>query len=154
MPPPYVDHRHVDNRPKVQVVTSLRSRGAFRGRSSRLRRSLTSGVGQIERAGSPVRGRRAPAASATAVTSAVIVATAIAEGGGAAAAQRFQGEPVLRRMLGQLASVGVPELLVLTRPERAAELAAAGEGTGARLETGASAADDLRAIEAHARATT
>jgi CDP-alcohol phosphatidyltransferase-like enzyme len=115
---------------------------------------LTSGVGQIERAGAPARGRRAPAASATAVTSAVIVATAVAEGGGAAAAQRFQGEPVLRRMLGQLASVGVPDVLVLTRPELAAELAPAVEGTGARLEPGAGPADDLRAVEAHARATT
>jgi Family of unknown function (DUF5941)/CDP-alcohol phosphatidyltransferase len=115
---------------------------------------LTSGVGQIERAGAPARGRRAPAASATAVTSAVIVAAATAEGGGAAAAQSFQGELVLRRMLGQLASLGVPDVLVLTRPELAAELAPAVEGTGARLETGASAADDLRAIEAHARAST
>jgi hypothetical protein len=90
------------------------------------------------------------------VTSAVIVATATAEGGGAAAVQRFQGQLVLRRVLDQLASLGVTDVVVLTRPAFARALAPALEGVRGtvRLETGETAADDLRTLEAHARAGT
>jgi phosphatidylglycerophosphate synthase len=114
---------------------------------------LTSGVEQMDNVGTPASGRRLPAVSATAVTSAVIVATALAEDGAPAAMQRFQGAFVLRRMLDQLASLGIGEVLVLTRPEMAPRLAPALEGTAARVQAGAGVAADLRAVEAHARAS-
>jgi hypothetical protein len=100
----------------------------------------------------PVRARRAPAVGATAVTSAVVVATAVAEGGGAAAAQTFQGEPVLRRLLGQLASLSVADVLVLTRPALEAELQPALESLPktVRLQITTGPEADLRAVEAHA----
>jgi phosphatidylglycerophosphate synthase len=106
----------------------------------------------METARAPAGGRRLPAVSATAVTGAVVVATATAEGGGAAAAQRFQGAVVLRRIIDQLASLGIADVLVLTRPGLVQELAPALDGV--RVESATSPADDLRAIEAYARAGT
>jgi phosphatidylglycerophosphate synthase len=118
---------------------------------------LTSGLGQTDtvasghpRAGAPTRAGAVPA---TAVTTAVIVATVAAEGGGAAAAQPWQGTTVLRRMLEHLASLGVPEVLVLTRPHFEAELrpALAGLEGSVRLQVSPTLAADLRAVEALAR---
>src|SRR4051794_14094079 len=125
--------------------------GGRENRSSRLLRSLTSGVGQTE--ATPAPRARARALTASAVTGAVIVATSPAEGGGAAAAQVFQGSALLRRLVDQLASLGIRDVLVLTRPEFEADLAPqlAGAGDAVRLQVSAGAVEDLRAIAARTR---
>jgi phosphatidylglycerophosphate synthase len=112
---------------------------------------LTSGVGQTETA--PAPRARARGLTATAVTGAVIAATTPAGGGGAAAAQVFEGSTLLRRLVDQLGSLGIRDVLVLTRPELEAELAPelAGAGEGVRLQASAGAVEDLRAIAARTR---
>ena len=76
-------------------------------------------------------------------SSAVLVATAAAEGGGAAALQPWEGTTLLARLADQFASLGIERVHVLTRPAWAA---AVGEVPGVQVHAGEGPADDLRAI--------
>jgi CDP-alcohol phosphatidyltransferase len=92
-------------------------------------------------------GRHPRARRATPVSpgsSVVLVATATVADGGAAALQVWEGEPLLTRLTGQFASLGIERVHVLTRPGWAdAVHAAAG---GAEVHVCAGAADDLRTL--------
>jgi hypothetical protein len=83
--------------------------------------------------------RRAPVAPGS---TAVLVATAAADGGGAAALQPWEGTTVLARLVEQFTSLGVERIHVLTRPDWAAAVAA----PAVQVHAGAGPADDLRAI--------
>ncbi len=64
-------------------------------------------------------GRRAPVRRAVPVSpgsSAVLVATAAAADGSAAALQPWEGETLLARLAGQFAGLGIERVHVLTRP--------------------------------------
>jgi hypothetical protein len=84
--------------------------------------------------------RRSPVAPGS---SAVLVATSAAEGGGAAALQPWEDTTLLARLVDQFASLGIERVHVLTRPAWAAPVAAA---AGAEVHAGEGPADDLRAI--------
>jgi hypothetical protein len=81
------------------------------------------------------------------VKEAVLLATAPAAGGGAAAAQPWEDTTLLGRMLDQLESLGVREAHVLTRPDFADGLAC----TRARVHVCDDVADDLRTLAGIAR---
>jgi phosphatidylglycerophosphate synthase len=100
----------------------------------------------------PVAGGRAAPGGRTSVTTAVLVATAPAAGG-PAAGQPWEGATVLRRLVEQLAGLGVRTAHVVTRPAWAADLerGLAGVGAAVRVRACASPADDLLAIAAVAR---
>ena len=87
----------------------------------------------------PVR-RRSPVAPGS---SAVLVATAAAEGGGASALQPWEGTTVLARLIEQLTSLGIERVHVVCRPAWAA---AVGELPGVEVHAGDEPAEDLRAI--------
>jgi hypothetical protein len=76
-------------------------------------------------------------------STAVLVATAAAEGGGAAALQPWEGTTLLARLIGQFTSLGIERVHVLTRP---AWSGAVGESPGVQVHAGDGPADDLRAI--------
>ena len=84
--------------------------------------------------------RRSPVAPGS---SAVLVATSAAEGGGAAALQPWEGTTLLARLVDQFTSLGIERVHVLTR---AAWAAAVGEVPGVQVHAGEGPADDLRAI--------
>jgi phosphatidylglycerophosphate synthase len=88
--------------------------------------------------------------SGTPQTRAIIVATVVAEDGGAAAAQPFDGSTPAARLAEQLASLGVTDVRVVTRPAFADQMR---DALGAvAVEVSPSLAGDLRAVEALARA--
>jgi len=89
----------------------------------------------------------------TQTATAVVLATAPAAEGGPAAALPWAGATVVRRLLGQLADLGVHRVHVVTRPGWEAELAPALEGLdpAARVHVCAVVADDLRAVTDAAR---
>jgi hypothetical protein len=74
----------------------------------------------------------------------VLVATAPAADGRAAALQPWEGETLLSRLAGQFTSLGIERIHVLTRPAWADAAAIA----GVEVHAGEGAADDLRAIAA------
>jgi phosphatidylglycerophosphate synthase len=125
---------------------------------------VTTGAGQT-RAGAPAPVRRGARTGASAngrarrtepaVATAVLMATAEAEHG-PAAAQPWEGATVLRRLLEQLDGLGVRSAHVVTRPEWEDELRRSLEPAPATLAVtlvgSSSAADDLRAVAAVARA--
>src|SRR4051794_40661776 len=76
-------------------------------------------------------------------STAVLVATAAADGGGPAALQAFEGEPVVGRLAAQLASLGIERIHVLPRPAWAS---AVGAVPGVRVEVAEGPPDDLRAL--------
>jgi hypothetical protein len=78
----------------------------------------------------------------------VLLATAAGDDAGPAAAQPWEGATVLRRLLDQLASLGVEDLQVVTRPGWEDDLALDGS---VRVHTSATPADDLRTIAEIAR---
>jgi hypothetical protein len=91
-------------------------------------------------------GRGVPVRRAVPVSpgsSAVLVATAAAADGSAAALQPWEGETLLARLADQFASLGIERVHVLTRPAWAEAVAAAG---GVQVHAGEGPADDLRAI--------
>jgi len=89
----------------------------------------------------PVAGRRrSPVARGS---SAVLVATSAAEGGGAAALQPWEDTTLLARLVDQFTSLGIERVHVLTRPAWAARV---GESAAAEVHAGEGPADDLRAI--------
>jgi phosphatidylglycerophosphate synthase/CTP:molybdopterin cytidylyltransferase MocA len=97
--------------------------------------------------------RRAP--NAPAAAAAVVVATARSETGGPAALLPWEGGTILGRLLGQLESLGIGEVHVVTRPAWEAEVGAALEAAapaGVRLQLSEDVADDLRVIAELARA--
>lgn len=85
---------------------------------------------------------------ATGVAAAIVVATAAGEAEGPAAALAWEGTTVLRRLLEQLAGLGIAELHVLTRPAHAAELTPALHGLPATLHESAGPGEDLRRVAA------
>ena len=93
-------------------------------------------------------GGRAPAAGApvrdpSATSTAIVVASAPAAGGGPAALLPWERGTVLERLLGQLADLGIRDVRVLVRPaDEAAVRAVAGD----RVHVSADTAADLRAI--------
>src|SRR5829696_5697370 len=84
---------------------------------------------------------------------AVLVATAPAADGTAAAGLRFAATTLLGRLLEQLADLGIREAHVITRTPWAAALEAAARdhGVAVRLHLCAGSAADLRAVAAIAR---
>ena len=93
-------------------------------------------------------GHRAPVRRAVPVSpgsSAVLVATAAAADGSAAALQPWEGETLLARLAGQFASLGIERVHVLTRPAWREAIAATPD---VQVHAGESPADDLRAIAA------
>jgi hypothetical protein len=84
--------------------------------------------------------RRSPVAPGS---SAVLVATSAAEGGGAAALQPWADTTLLARLVDQFTSLGIERVHVLTRPAWAA---AVGESASVEVHAGEGPADDLRAI--------
>ena len=102
---------------------------------------MNSAVTETEPRHRVVAGRhRSPVAPGS---TAVLVATSAAEGGGAAALQPWEGTTLLARLVDQFASLGIERVHVLTRPAWAA---AVGEATRAEVHAGDGPADDLRAI--------
>jgi hypothetical protein len=98
-------------------------------------------------AGSTLRERRPPGeGAAQAMTTAVLLATVPGEDGEPAAALPWGDTTVLRRLLEQLAGLGVPAPVVVTRPEWEAALRPSLEGLGARFQVSVGIADDLRAV--------
>jgi len=96
-----------------------------------------------------------PGGSAAGVTTAVVLATAPAAEGGPAAAQDFSGTSIVRRLVDQLAGLGMRAVHVVTRPgwERALQPSLEGVGPSVALLTSADPAEDLRAVADVARAT-
>ena len=91
-------------------------------------------------------GPRAPVRRAVPVSpgsAAVLVATAVAADGGAAALQPWEGETLLARLAGQFASLGIERVHVLTRPAWSEAMAAT---PGVQVHAGDGPVDDLRAI--------
>ena len=76
-------------------------------------------------------------------SSAVLIATAVAADGAAAALQQWEGETLLARLAGQFASLGIERIHVITRPKWADAVAAV---AGAEPHACEGPADDLRAI--------
>jgi hypothetical protein len=76
-------------------------------------------------------------------SSAVLVATAAASDGGPAALLPWEGLTLLGRLAGQLASLGIERIHVLTRPAWAEAVGAAAH---VEVHAGAGPVDDLRAI--------
>jgi phosphatidylglycerophosphate synthase len=84
---------------------------------------------------------------------AVVLATAVAEGGAAPAALLpWESGTILGRLLGQLASLGVTRVAVITRPAWSRDVAAA--APGAELVESDGAAADLRVVAELAGAVT
>lgn len=98
----------------------------------------------------PARPPRPRAAAATAVSGAVLLATAPAEDGGPAALQPWEGGTLLGRLLEQLGALGVHDLHVVTRPGWEAAVRAA-TGDAAIVLASPDPAGDLRLIAEVAR---
>ena len=95
----------------------------------------------------PVR-RAVPVSPGSAV---VLMATAVAADGRAAALQRWEGETLLARLAGQFTSLGIERVHVVTRAGWAEAVAAAAD---VEVHAGAGPADDLHAIAAVAASAT
>jgi phosphatidylglycerophosphate synthase len=95
---------------------------------------------------------RAPQTIATGPFAVVLATAPARDGDGPAALLRWESGTILDRLLGQLASLGVTRLAVLTRPAWRRDVAAAAPGAEV-LESGDAAAD-LRRIADLARDTT
>jgi hypothetical protein len=87
-------------------------------------------------------GARRPAPIAPG-SAAVLVATVPAAGGDAAALQPWEGTTLLARLAGQLASLGIEQVHVITRP---AWTEAIGAAADVQVHASADPADDLRTI--------
>jgi phosphatidylglycerophosphate synthase len=87
------------------------------------------------------------------VTTAVLIATAASDDGGAAAAQPWEDGTLLRRVLEQLATLGVRTAHVITRPEWEDALLPSLDGLPLRAEllTSGSLGEDLRTVAGVAR---
>jgi Family of unknown function (DUF5941)/CDP-alcohol phosphatidyltransferase/MobA-like NTP transferase domain len=94
---------------------------------------------QPRRRAAPVR-RRSPVAPGS---SAVLVATGVAEGGGASALQPWEDTTLLGRLIDQFTSLGIERVHVVCRPAWATAI---GELPGVEVHAGEGPADDLRAI--------
>jgi CDP-alcohol phosphatidyltransferase-like enzyme len=110
---------------------------------------MTSGVTEMPTAARPDEAGSA-GASAAGVTTAVLLATAPAAGGGPAALQPWAATTVLRRALDQLAALGIGDVRVVTRPAWAA---AVGDAVPAavRVHVASDPAGDLRVVAEIAR---
>jgi len=93
------------------------------------------------RSGRGVRTRRAAAVAPG--SAAVLVATAAAADGSAAALQPWEDTTLLARLAGQFASLGIERVHVITRPGWAEAIGAV---AAVQVHAGAAPADDLRAI--------
>jgi hypothetical protein len=104
---------------------------------------LTSGLHDIQ-AAAPV-----PAAAGT-VETAVVLATTRSRAGGAAALLPFEDGTLLSRLTGQLTGLGVPSIVVLTRPAWAEDVrrAVAPFGPAVDVRASDSTAADLRVLAA------
>ena len=118
---------------------------------------MTSGVGQTPAAPAEDVAERShrPGGSrptASAVTTAVLLATAPGDEGGPAAALPWGNGTVLSRLVEQLAQLGVRSTVVITRPEWEDALRPSlGDLEPTALRTSGGAAEDLRTIAALAR---
>ena len=83
-----------------------------------------------------------------ATSTAIVLATAPSADGGPAALLPWDGATILRRLVGQLESLGVPQVHVLARPGDEAAVRAAVEATGADVRASAGLHADLVAIAA------
>ena len=83
----------------------------------------------------------------------MLFATVAGEGGGAAAALRWDGETILARLIEQFTWLGVRDIRVVTRPALADELAPslAGHRVPVRLVVSPGVPDDFRAVAEVAR---
>jgi hypothetical protein len=118
---------------------------------------LTSGVRQTtaapaEDAPARSRGRTGQGGPAASLTTAVLLATAPGDGNAPAAALPWGDATVLRRLLEQLAELGVRSTVVITRPEWEDLLRPSLEGLATvAIRTSTGTAGDLRAIATVAR---
>jgi len=88
--------------------------------------------------------RRAPAAHPSAVTRAVLLATAPAlDGGGAATLIPWEGGTLLSRLEAQVAKLGVAEVRIITRPQWLDDV---GRASAAAVEASPSVEADLRLV--------
>jgi CDP-alcohol phosphatidyltransferase-like enzyme len=102
---------------------------------------MTSGVSEAEAVTPPVPG--------TSVPTAVLLATAPADGAGPAALLSWGGSTLLARTIEQLASLGAGAFHVVTRPQWEHDVARA--ATRAAVTASADAAEDLRIVAGIAR---
>jgi hypothetical protein len=114
---------------------------------------MTTGVSE-RRPGAPAAtgagASRPRAAAPSAVSRAILLATAPGEDGDAAATLPWEGTTVIARLAAQAASVGAGAVHVVTRPEWAAAVERALDG-GATVERSDDPSSDLRAIARIAR---
>jgi CTP:molybdopterin cytidylyltransferase MocA len=115
---------------------------------------VTSGLSDT-RAAAPTAASTPPPAvrGGTSVDAAVLFATARAGDGGPAALLPWEAGTLLARLAGQLASLGVPRTVVVTRPAWEADVRAV-LGSDAEVLASPDVAGDLRAIAELARAGT
>jgi hypothetical protein len=113
---------------------------------------LTSGLSDT-RAAAPTAASTPPPAvrGGTSVDAAVLFATARAGDGGPAALLPWEDGTLLGRLVGQLAALGVPRTIVVTRPAWEADVRAA--GAPAEVVTSPDVQSDLRAVTELARTT-
>jgi len=113
---------------------------------------LTSGLSDT-RAAAPTAASTPPPAvrGGTSVDAAVLFATARAGDGGPAALLPWEDGTLLGRLVGQLAALGVPRTIVVTRPAWEADVRAA--GAPAEVVASPDVQSDLRAVTELARTT-
>ena len=98
--------------------------------------------------------RRPPLQLSGNITTAVLVATAAADDGSAAAALRWEGATVLDRLLAQMAELGLQTVHVITRPRFEEALRPSTERAGAALHVCADPGRDLAQVADLARGST
>ncbi|HEV2752411.1 MAG TPA: hypothetical protein VGV36_01110, partial [Solirubrobacteraceae bacterium] len=100
-------------------------------------------------------GAAVPGGRAAGITTAVVLATASAAEGGPAAGQDFAGTTIVRRLVDQLAGLGMRTVHVVTRPgwEPALQPSLEEVGLSVALRSSADPAEDLRTVADIARAT-
>ena len=113
---------------------------------------MTSGLSDT-RAAAPTAASTPPPAvrGGTSVDAAVLFATARAGDGGPAALLPWEDGTLLGRLVGQLAALGVPRTIVVTRPAWEADVRAA--GAPAEVVASPDVQSDLRAVTELARTT-
>ncbi|MDX6655465.1 MAG: hypothetical protein QOH62_258 [Solirubrobacteraceae bacterium] len=104
----------------------------------------------LKQADSPAAARRPAVAGALTTTTAIVLATAPADGG-AAAGLPLEGGTVLGRLLGQLGELGIHVAHLITRPRWESSLTPSGDGLDVRIHACEDIAADLRAIAQIAR---
>ena len=138
--------RSAPPRSRRRAATTRRGRqglghaGRRAGAADTLTRREQRSYGDRSGHAAPARAERRRSAPGS---SAVLVATAAAADGSAAALQPWEGETLLARLAGQFASLGIERVHVITRPAWARGDRRRGRRPGAR---GRGPADDLRAI--------